>query len=178
MTIKRDLFPGAGLPAIVGGLQTLSEADLLSKLKRAVSLYKDPSLRERDLFAIKGLGEVILSCINELRRRGFEIVENEDTICIHTKATVDILRPGGAIEILDEHQAKCHVYWRLSNFAARMASQGNKRLYNESIAALAFLYKHWHVREVCRLTHQIRFEGEPPLAPPPTMQPTKEASRK
>lgn len=161
MTYRREIFPGAGEEPPKGvGMLMLSDQELLTRLRRAAKLYVDPAVRERDPYAIKGIGQHILSYIKELRARGFEITNNGDTFIVHQKNQVEIHK-GEHVELVDEWAMKRRVYWRISDEMHRVESIGWKARRVQLFAALAFLYKHWKIKAVSRRERKLAFADEP-----------------
>lgn len=160
MTYRREIFPGI-TPLEEGvNMLMLSDQELLTRLRRAAKLYVDPAVRERDPYAIKGIGQHILSYIKELRARGFEITNNGDTFIVHQKNQVE-LRHGERVELVDEWAMKRRVYWAISDEMHRVEAAGNKRRRADLFGALALLYKHWKIKAVSRRERKIAFADEP-----------------
>lgn len=161
MTYRREIFPGAGEEPPKGvGMLMLSDQELLTRLRRAAKLYVDPAVRARDPYAIKGIGQHILSYIKELRNRGFEITNNGDTFIVHQKNQAEIVR-GSSVELVTEWMMKRRVYWAISDEMHRVEALGNKRRRADLFGALALLYKHWKIKAVSRRERKIAFADEP-----------------
>lgn len=158
MTHNREIFPGAQLPQVVGGTQTMEDKELLTRLRRAVKLYKDEGVRARDPYAYKSLGHHILSYIKELKRRGFTIVEHGETFIVHAPNTVELVK-GDRVEIVDEQQMKARVYWRVSDAVHIAEKKGHKRRRAELTGALLWLVREWHIVEISRQNRTVKFNN-------------------
>lgn len=138
----------------------LSDQELLTRLRRAATLYVDPSLRARDPYAIKSLGQHILELVGELRRRGFEITNQGSTFIAHQRDQVELIR-GSRIELVDEWAMKRRVYWAISDAMHVAEKAGHCTRHVELFRALAWLYKQWKVCSVSRMSRQLHFADEP-----------------
>lgn len=160
MTFKREVFPGSGLPENPDAPSlspNLTEQELLTRLRRAVKLYKDPGVVERDVAAKRALGYHILFYLKELRSRGYTISENGDSFIIHAPNTVE-LRKGDRVEIVDEPQMKRRVYWALSDAFHLAEKRGDKKRRAELFGAIAYLYRTWNIKAVSRQKRTIDFK--------------------
>lgn len=159
-TYRREVFPGSGLPYVVGGLDTMTDQELLSRLHRAVNLYNDEQAMARDPYAKKGIGHHILSYVNELKRRGFVITQHEGCFLVHPKEEVEIIH-GERVELVDEWAMKRRVYWALSDEMYITTKRGDKKRGVELNRALFWLYKQWKVKGVSRIERKLAFGDEP-----------------
>lgn len=161
MTYRKEIFPGAGPdpPAEGTGMMMMSDQELLTRLRRAAKLYVDPAVRARDPYAIKGIGQHILSYVRELRARGFEVTNQGDTFLIHQKSQVE-LRRGEHIELVDEATMKRRIYWRVSDAMHAAEAIGHSRRYRELSAAAELLRSHWHIIGISRQKRKLLFEGD------------------
>lgn len=160
MTVKREVFPGSGLPENPEAPSlspVLTEQDLLTRLRRAVTLYKDPGVVERDVAAKRALGQHILFYLKELRSRGYTVTEGAGSFVIHSPDTVE-LHKGGRIEIVDEFQMKRRIYWALSDAFYLAEKRGDKRRRAELFAAGEYLRRLWNIKAVSRQERTIQFE--------------------
>lgn len=158
MTFRREIFPGVDpIPEGGIGMIGLSDQELLTRLRRAAQLYADPAVRARDPYAIKGIGQHILSYVKELRARGFEITNHGSTFVVHQRDQVEV-RDG---ELVDEWSMKRRVYWALSDAVAYAERTGAKHRRAELVAACVWLFAQWKIVGVSRVERKIAFADEP-----------------
>lgn len=160
MTYKREVFPGAGLPKVVGGYQTMSDQELLSRLHRAVNIYKDEAAMARDPMTKKAIGHHILTYVKELRDRGFVVTQYADSFVIHQRDTVELVK-GKRVEIVGEFDMKRRVYWAVSDEMHNAEKRGDRLRRTELFRALCALYTEWKIKAVSRSERKLAFGDEP-----------------
>lgn len=136
--------------------EPVSEQELVDRLARAVSLFRDDALHTRDPYAIVGLAREIKSLIALARERGYQIKKHGSVYHLFPLEHVEMERDG-YIESISGKTLREHVYFYLVNRREWHYKRGEFREGVRYEHACHNLLVWWRVENVSNSTKTLEF---------------------